>query len=167
MQRVENGLFVSVDYTGTLEDGEVFDSSDGREPLEVEVGSGSVIPGFESALMGMSLNESKTFTLAPEEAYGDRDEERMHDFPASDIPEGMTPEVGQTLMLKTPQGQQIPARVDSVDDEKVVFDLNHPLAGRALTFSVKVVGISETATQSHAGCSSEQCASGGCDCGCG
>lgn len=163
MQKVESGLFVSVDYTGTLDSGEVFDSSEGRQPLEVQMGAGNVIPGFETALMGMALNESKTVTLPPEEAYGQRDESRMHDFPTSDIPEGMTPQVGQTLMLSTPQGQQIPAKVDSIDDEKVVFDLNHPLAGQALTFEIKVVGISDTATQQHAGCDSEGC--GGCDCG--
>jgi peptidylprolyl isomerase len=157
MEKVASGLFVSVDYTGTLDNGDVFDSSEGCRPLEVQIGSDSVIPGFESALMDMSLNESKTFTLSPEEAYGQRDDSRMHEFPKSDIPDGMTPEVGQTLMLSTPKGQQIPARVDRIDDEKVVFDLNHPLAGKSLTFTIKVVGISETATQEHGGC--------GCDCG--
>ena len=156
MEKVESGLFVSIEYTGTLESGEVFDTSEGRRPLEVQMGSGNVIPGFESALEGMTLNESKTFTLSPEEAYGHRDEDRMHPFPKSDIPAGMTPEVGQTLMLSTPQGQQIPARVDRIDDKEVIFDLNHPLAGQSLTFSIEVVGISETATQQHVGC--------GCDC---
>ena len=164
MDKVESGVFVSIDYKGTLDNGDVFDSSHGRHPLEIQMGTGSVIPGFESALMGMSLNETKTFTLTPEEAYGHRDESRMHDFPKSDIPDGMAPEVGQTLMLSTPQGQQIPARVDSIDDDKVVFDLNHPLAGKSLTFEIEVVGISETATQQHAGCGSH-CASDGCDCG--
>jgi peptidylprolyl isomerase len=164
MEKVANGLFVSVDYTGTLDNGDVFDSSEGRQPLEVRMGSGSVLPGFESALMGMSLNEAKTFTLSPEDAYGDRDDSRMHNFPKSDIPTGMAPEVGQILMLSTQQGQQIPARVDSIDGEKVTFDLNHPLAGKSLTFNIKVVGISDTATRQHAGCGS-QCSSGGCDCG--
>jgi peptidylprolyl isomerase len=164
MEKVASGLFVSVDYTGTLDNGEVFDSSEGRRPLEVQVGSGSVIPGFESALMGMSLNETKTFTLSPEEAYGCRDERRMHELPKSGIPAGMEPEVGQTLVLSTPQGQQLPARVDSIDDEKVTFDLNHPLAGKSLTFKVEVVGISETATQQHCGCGSES-PGGGCGCG--
>ncbi len=163
MQKVANGLFVSVDYTGTLDNGEVFDTSEGRQPLEVQIGSGSVIPGFESALLGMSLNETKTVTLSPEEAYGQRDDSRMHDFPKSDIPAGMEPEVGQTLVLTTPQGQQIPARVDSVDEDKVVFDLNHPLAGQALTFQIEVVGISDTATQQSEGCGSN-CGHGcGCD----
>ena len=163
MEKVENGLFVSVNYTGTLDDGKVFDSSRGRQPLEVQMGSGNVIAGFESALDGMSLNETKTFTLSPEDAYGHRDDSRMHDFPTSDIPDGMEPKVGQTLMLSTPQGQQIPARVDSIDDQKVVFDLNHPLAGKSLTFEIEVVGISETATQQSSGCGSH-CSSGGCGC---
>ena len=164
MEKVDNGLFVSVDYTGTLDSGEIFDTSEGRQPLEVEMGSGSVLPGFESALMDMSLNETKTFTLSAEDAYGQRDDSRMHEFPRSDIPEGKAPEVGQVLMLSTPQGQQIPARVDSIDEEKVTFDLNHPLAGQSLTFNIKVVGINETATQQHASCSCD-CSSDGCDCG--
>ena len=164
MEKVDNGLFVSVDYTGTLDSGETFDSSEGRDPLEVQMGSGSVLPGFESALMDMSLNETKTFTLSAEDAYGQRDDSRMHEFPRSDIPEGMAPEVGQVLMLSTPQGQQMPARVDSIDEEKVTFDLNHPLAGQSLTFNIKVVGINETATQQHAGCGCD-CSSDGCDCG--
>lgn len=164
MKKVESGLFVSVDYKGTLENGEVFDSSEGRQPMEIQMGSGRVIPGFESAIMGMSLNETKTFTLSPEEAYGHRDDSRMHEFPKADIPAGMEPEVGQTLMLNTSKGQQIPARVDSIDDEKVTFDLNHPLAGQSLTFKIEVVGINESATQHHGGCGSD-CSSGGCGCG--
>jgi peptidylprolyl isomerase len=164
MEKVESGLFVSVDYTGVLDNGDVFDSSEGRQPLEIQMGSGSVLPGFESALMGMTLNETKTFTLSPEDAYGQRDESRMHNFPKSDIPTGMEPEVGQILMLSTQQGQQIPARVDSIDEDKVTFDLNHPLAGKSLTFNIKVMEISENATQQHGGCGS-QCSSGECDCG--
>ncbi len=155
---------MSVDYTGTLEDGDVFDSSQGRQPLEIQMGSGNLIPGFESALMGMSLNDTKTFTLSPEEAYGHRDENRMHAFPKADVPDGMEPTVGETLMLSSPQGQQIPARVDRIDDENVIFDLNHPLAGKSLTFEVKVVGINVTATQQDGGYGSH-CSEGGCGCG--
>ena len=169
MQKVESGLFVSIDYTGTLDDGDVFDSSKGRAPLEVQMGTGSLISGFESALMGMSLNESKTFTLSPAEAYGERDPQRMHEFPRSQVPEGVSPEVGQTLSLRTPDGHEIPARVDSIDETKIVFDLNHPLAGKSLTFDITVVGISQTATQQHqsCGCDCSQnggCGTGGCDC---
>ena len=163
MEKVEGSLFVSVDYTGTLDNGEVFDSSAGRQPLEVQMGTGSVISGFENALMGMSLNETKTVTLPPEEAYGDRDESRLHAFPKSEIPPGMEPKVGQTLMLSTPQGQQIPAQVASMDDANVIFDLNHPLAGQSLTFTLKVVGISDVATHPQGACGSG-CSGGGCDC---
>jgi len=163
MQKVENGLFVSVDYTGTLDNGEEFDSSKGRQPLEVQVGSGNVIPGFESALVGMSLNESKTFTLPPEEAYGQRDDSRTYEFPKSDIPQGMDPQVGQVLGLTDKNGQQVPAQIVRVDDKNVVFDLNHPLAGQTLTFEIQVVGISQTRTQQPAGCGAT-CASGGCGC---
>jgi peptidylprolyl isomerase len=168
MQKVENGLYVSVDYTGTLESGEVFDASKDREPLEVHMGAGNMIPGFESALMGMALNESKTFTLSPEEAYGHRDDSRTYDFPRSEIPQGMEPEVGQILALTNPDGQKIPARVDRMDDETVFFDLNHPLAGESLTFAVQVLGISKTAVQTTDGCNCSS-SDGGCghsDSGC-
>jgi len=163
MQKVENGLFVSVDYTGTLGSGEVFDSSKDREPLEVHMGAGNMIPGFESALMGMALNESKTFTLAPEDAYGQRDDSRTYACPKSDIPEGMEPEVGQILALTNPDGQQIPARVDRMDEKNVYFDLNHPLAGETLTFTVEIMGINETALQTNQGCG---CSTSNSGCGC-
>jgi len=159
-EKVEKGLFVNVDYTGTLSSGEVFDSSKDRQPLEVQIGSGGVIPGFESALMGMSLNESKTFTLQPEEAYGQRDESRTYDFPKSQLPDGLNPEVGQMLMLTNQDGQQMPATVDRIEAESVVFDLNHPLAGKALTFTVEVVGISNSPSQACAGCGGSCAADG-------
>jgi peptidylprolyl isomerase len=158
MEKVENGHFVSVHYKGTLQSGEVFDTSEGRHPLEVEMGAGQIIPGFEEALMGMSLNEKKVFTLDPEDAYGQKDESLTHSFPRADVPAEMNPEVGQTLALSSPEGRQFPAMITEVDDEKVVVDLNHPLAGETLTFDIKVVGISATATQDPAGCGS------GCAC---
>ncbi len=161
MQKVDQDLFVSVEYTGILDGGEEFDSSKGRPPLEVQIGAGNVIPGFESALMGMGVNDSKTFTLSPEEAYGVRDEDRVYDFPKAEIPQGMEPEVDQILALTTKDGQQIPARVDRIEDETVVFDLNHPLAGQSLTFSIEIVGISETPTQVSDDCGSS-CSSGCC-----
>ncbi len=162
MQKVENGVFVSVNYTGTLNNGEQFDSSEGRPPLEFKVGDGQMIKGFDSAVVGMSLNEEKTFTLAPEEAYGARNEDHQHEFPRAEIPPEITPEVGQTLALTSPEGQQIPARIVAVDEEKVTFDLNHPLAGQSLTFKIEVVGISDTPTQQPVGCGGD--CSSGCDC---
>lgn len=158
MQKVENGLFISVHYKGTLDNGDVFDSSEGRPPLEVQMGAGQLLKGFEAALADMALNEKKTFTLTPEEAYGPRDSKRMHSFARADVPPEMDPQVGQAIALTTPDGQQVPARIAQVDDEQVAVDLNHPLAGQALTFAIEVVGISPTATQQHAGCG------GGCEC---
>ena len=158
MEKVETGQFVSVHYKGTLQNGEVFDTSEGRHPLEVQIGEGQIISGFENALMGMSLNEKKVFTLDPEDAYGQKDESLTHSFPRADVPAEMNPEVGQTVALCTSEGQQVPALITEMDAEKVVVDLNHPLAGQTLTFDVEVVGISATATQEAAGCGS------GCAC---
>ena len=152
MQKVENGQFVSVHYKGTLQNGEVFDTSEGRHPLEVQMGAGQIISGFEKALMGMSVKEKKVFTLDPEEAYGQRDNSLTQSFPRADVPVEVKAEVGQTVALTSPDGQQVPAIIAEVDDEKVVVDLNHPLAGQTLTFDIEVVGISDTATQDPAGC---------------
>jgi peptidylprolyl isomerase len=157
MEKVENNMYISVHYKGTLGNGEVFDSSDGREPLEVKMGEGQLIRGFENALMGMSLNEKKSFTIVAQDAYGEKDEKLMYNFPRADIPAGADPQVGQMIGLQTPDGRHVPAQVVSVDDEKVVLDMNHPLAGEALTFDIEVVGISDKPTQAQAGC--------GCGCG--
>ena len=159
MDKVAEGVFVSVEYTGKLDDGHVFDTSHGRRPLEVEIGSGSLIQGFEKELMGMSLNEKKTFTLEPKEAYGERDEGLKKSFSREEIPPGMEPKVGQNVALTGPQGQQLPGRISSVSEEAVVVDLNHPLAGKSLTFEVEVVGISGEPSEKQ-GCS------GGCSSGC-
>ena len=165
MKKVENGLFVSIQYTGTLESGEVFDSSQGRQPLEVEIGTGRVLKEFETALLGMALNEKKVFTLAAEDAYGERKDDLKHTFARADLPAEADPKVGDVMRLSTADGQQFPARIAEADEEKVVVDLNHPLAGQALTFEVEVVGISDTQTQAPMGCGSGcDCSSEGCDC---
>ena len=158
MEKVENGSFVSVDYKGILEDGQVFDTSHGRQPIEIQMGAGRLIKGFENELMGMALNEKKVFTLAPEDAYGQRDEDQTHSFPRSEFPPGIKPRVGMTIGLSNPEGQQVPARIVHLDDEKLTLDLNHPLAGKSLTFEIQVVGISSTQTQTPMSCGS------GCDC---
>lgn len=162
MQKVESSMYVSVHYIGTLANGEQFDSSEGRPPLEFKTGAGQMIKGFEAAVMGMSLNEKKVFTLSPEDAYGERDENHTREFPRAEVPPEITPEVGQLLALTSPEGQQIPASVTAVDDEKMTVDLNHPLAGQSLTFEVEVVGISDTPTQQPAGCGGD--CSSGCTC---
>jgi len=165
MDTVSNGLYVSVDYKGTLPNGQVFDSSEGRAPLEVQMGAGQLIEGFEKALMGMTLNEKKTFTLAPEEAYGEVDEDRKHTFPKNDVPAEMDPQVGQTVGLTTQDGRQIPAQIVAVDGDGVTVDFNHPLAGQSLTFEIEVVGISNAPTQ-NTGCGCD-CSSGAPEGGCG
>jgi len=164
MQKVENGMYVSVMYTGTLESGEVFDTSEGCAPLEFQTGAGQMIKGFEDAVMGMALNEKKKFTLEPEEAYGLRDESRVIDFPRAKLPEGMDPKVGESLAFSTPDGRRVPARLAKMDDENLTFDLNHPLAGVSLTFAIEVVGISDAPTQESRDCGSGCDCSSGCSC---
>ena len=163
MEKVENGIFVSVDYKGTLENGEVFDTSIGRQPLEIQMGAKQLIKGFENELMGMALNEKKVFTLAPEDAYGHRDESLTRSFPRSEVPPEMNPQVGMTIGLTTPEGHQVPAQIVHLDDEKLTMDLNHPLAGESLTFEIEVVGISTTQTQKPMSCGSGCDCSSGCD----
>ena len=155
MEKVEKGVFVSVDYTGSLQNGQVFDTSHGCRPLEVQMGSGQLIAGFENELMGMTLNDKKTFTLTPEDAYGHRDESLIREFARAGLPSEIEPEIGMMLALQSPEGRQVPARITHLDDEKLSVDLNHPLAGEALTFEIEVVGISDSPTQSHAGCGSD------------
>jgi peptidylprolyl isomerase len=134
------------------------------QKVEFKVGEGQMIKGFEEAVMGMQLNEKKTFTLSPEEAYGERDESYTHEFPTAEIPPEVVPEVGQTLALTSPEGHHIPARIVAVDEETVTFDLNHPLAGESLTFDIQIMSISETPTQEPKGCGSDCDCSSGCEC---
>ena len=157
-QKVENGKYVSVDYEGRLDSGEVFDSSTNSGPLEVKVGDGHVIRGFEDALVGMELSEKKVFTLNPDEAYGNRDEDQLHTFSRTEVPAEMDPQVGDIIGLQTTDGQQVPATIADADEEKIVVDLNHPLAGKSLTFEVEVVNISDAPTQDQSGCGA------GCSC---
>jgi peptidylprolyl isomerase len=164
VEKVENGMFVSVDYKGSLGNGEVFDSSYGRQPLEIQMGAGQLIKGFENELLGMALNDKKIFTLNPEDAYGKRDENLTQSFARSEVPAEMNPKIGMTVGLHTPEGRQVPARITHVDDDKLTLDLNHPLAGESLTFEIEVVGISNTPTQTPMGCGSGCDCSSGCEC---
>jgi peptidylprolyl isomerase len=151
MKTVENGNFVKLHYTGRLGNGEIFDSSQGCQPLEVQVGRGHVIKGFEDALFGMVLNEKKTFTLTPDEAYGERDEEAFQSFMRDKLPPGFQAEAGQVIGIQSSDGCQAPAVITHVDDEKIVVDLNHPLAGQSLTFDIEVVEINDQPTVSACG----------------
>jgi FKBP-type peptidyl-prolyl cis-trans isomerase 2 len=141
MKKVENGDTVVVNYTGKLEDGSVFDTSlaEGREPLTVKLGEGSLINGFELGLMGMSEGESKTITIECENAYGHSNPNMIVDVPKTQMQD--TPSVGDTLYAQTPQGP-IPVKVLEVNEETVKIDGNHPLAGKTLIFDLELVSVS-------------------------
>ena len=133
------GSKVKVHYTGTLDDGTVFDSSEGRDPLEFTIGQSQVIPGFENGIKEMKLNQEKTIKVKPEEAYGEKHEKLIMKLPRDKFPKEI--EANGRLILKGPEGQQIPAMITEINDKEVTIDLNHTLAGKELTFKVKVVEI--------------------------
>lgn len=141
MQQVKNGDTVKVHYHGKLDDGTTFDSSAGRDPLEFEVGSGSVIPGFDDGVMGMSVGEKKTITIPAEEAYGSVEEDRIFEFPVDRFPPDLKPEEGMALNMSNGQGDYIPVVISEVRDDVVVLDANHPLAGKDLTFDLELMEI--------------------------
>lgn len=135
---IESGTKVKVHYKGTLDDGSVFDSSENRDPLEFQVGTGQVIPGFDNAVQDMEVGATKTVTIPCSEAYGERRDEMVLSLSQEQFPEGMNPEVGKSLKLTTPQGPLI-AQITEVTEESVVIDANHPLAGKDLTFELTLV----------------------------
>ncbi|NCI47145.1 FKBP-type peptidyl-prolyl cis-trans isomerase [Sediminibacterium soli] len=141
MQQVKKGDTVKVHYHGRLTDGTTFDSSDGREPLEFEVGSGMVIPGFDDGVTGMTVGEKKTVTIPADEAYGPKNDEMIMEFPRDRFPEDMVPEVGMQLNMSNGSGQNFPVVIVEVQDETVILDANHPLAGEDLTFDLELVDI--------------------------
>lgn len=136
---IEAGDTVSVHYTGRVEKGEVFDSSKGRRPLTFTVGAGQIIRGFDEAVVGMLVGDTKTVTIPPEMGYGPRREELVVDIPKDTVPEGMELEKGMMIELVDPQGNKIPAEVFEILDEVVKMDLNHFLAGKTLVFDIEVV----------------------------
>ena len=136
----KEGNFVKVEYTGSFEDGTIFDSSEKHgQPLQFQVGMKQMIPGFEKAVMGMEVGEEKEVTLNPEEAYGQVNEELIQKVPKDKTPPEV--EVGMILGMNLPDGKQVPARVTGVNDQEVILDLNHELAGKTLHFKIKVVEI--------------------------
>ena len=142
MTQVKENNTVKVHYTGKLTDGQVFDSSEGKEPLEFTLGQGRLIPGFEKGLIDMKLNEKKTINIAVEDAYGAPREDLIIEVSKSELPQEMAPEVGMGLVSRTPEGQEMNLLVVEVKDETVILDGNHPLAGRDLVFDLEVVEIS-------------------------
>ncbi len=141
MAKAKQGDTVKVHYTGKLADETQFDSSRGREPLEFELGAGNVIPGFEKAIEGMDVGETKQVHIPADEAYGPRREELLIDVERSNLPEGMSPEVGQRLQMQRTDGQTVIVSVSAVDENQITVDANHPLAGRDLFFDIELVEI--------------------------
>lgn len=134
---MEKGKLVRVHYTGTLDDGTVFDSSIGREPLEFRAGMGQMIPGFDAAVLEMEVGDKKTVHIPAAEAYGEHDERRTATLPR----EGFNGEVGMKVMLKTVTGAPMAAVITAIDDNTVTVDFNHELAGKDLNFEIEVVEV--------------------------
>lgn len=144
MQQVQNGDKVRVHYHGKLRNGDTFDSSDGREPLEFTVGSGQVIKGFDDGVRGMSPGDKKTVEIPVQDAYGEKNDDMLIEFPKSQFPPDMNPETGMQLMMNNGQGQSFPVNIIEVKEDTVILDANHPLAGQDLIFDLELVEIVPT-----------------------
>src|SRR5690606_4967621 len=141
MSKVKENDTVKVHYTGKLTNGQVFDSSLEREPLEVALGQGQLIPGFEKGLIDMAVNEKKTITIDKEEAYGEVNEQLFQKISKSQLPDDLKPEVGMGLVGANAEGQQQQFRVAKVEENDIILDANHPLAGQDLVFELEVVAV--------------------------
>lgn len=138
MAEASVGDTVRVSYEGRLDDGTVFDSTGDGDPLEFTLGTDEVIQGFEQAVAGMAPGDSKTVTLDPDEAYGDRDEDLVFVVEQEQLPEDLDPEPGDRLQVRPPEGDSFEVHVVDVGEDRVVLDANHPLAGRELTFDMEL-----------------------------
>jgi len=146
-EKVKKGDFIKVHYTGTFDDGTVFDSSEKRgEPLAFQTGSKQLIKGFDDAVMGMKEGDEKNIKLNPSEAYGDPNPELIKKVPRERLPPEPEPKIGMMLILSSPQGMQLPAKITAVDEKEITIDLNHPLAGKTLNFTIKLLEISKDAS---------------------
>lgn len=141
MSQAKIGDTVQIHYTGTLDDGTQFDSSAGRDPLEFELGSGGVIPGFDKAVEGMAIGDNKSVRIDPDDAYGPRHDQLVQEVPRNSLPDNLTPEVGMALQSSSPDGQVALFTVVAVSDDTFTVDGNHPLAGQALSFDIELVAI--------------------------
>ena len=141
MQEAKNGNQVKVHYHGRLNDGTTFDSSEGRSPLQFEVGAGQVIKGFEDGVLGMKEGEKKTVHIPVHEAYGEKSEDMIIEFPLDQFPADMKPEIGMQLNLRGQDGRSFPVVISEVKKDLVVLDGNHPLAGKDLIFDIEMVEI--------------------------
>jgi FKBP-type peptidyl-prolyl cis-trans isomerase 2 len=141
MMAIKKGDKVKIEYTGTLDDGTVFDTSEGKTPLEFEAGSGKVIKGFDDAILGMGKGEEKNVKIEAKNAYGDNNPKLKKKIPRDQLPKDQEPKPGMVLVVKTSNGQQFPAKIAEVADKEITLDLNHPLAGKNLNFKIKIVDV--------------------------
>ncbi len=141
MQPAKKGDKVKVHYHGKLTNGNTFDSSEGREPLEFEIGGGMVIAGFDDGVTGMTIGEKKTVNIPADQAYGPKQEEMIMEFPKDRFPADMVPEVGMQLNMSNGSGQNFPVVIVELKEDIVVLDANHPLAGEELVFDLELVEI--------------------------
>ena len=141
MKSAESGSAVRVHYTGTLDDGNVFDSSRERDPLEFTIGSGQLIKCFEDTVLGMTAGDVRTVKIQAAEAYGDRRDELVITINKQQFPENISPAEGLQLDLKSPDGSVLNAIITTVEEESVILDANHPLAGKDLNFDIELIEI--------------------------
>lgn len=140
---IKKGDKIKVEYTGTLDDGTVFDSSEKHgKPLEFEVGSGQIIKGFDEAVIGMEKGQEKEIKLTPDQAYGQPNPDLVKKVPKDKLPKEPEPKAGMMMVVGTPDGKQLPAKIVEIGENEISLDLNHPLAGKNLNFKIKVVDIS-------------------------
>jgi peptidylprolyl isomerase/FKBP-type peptidyl-prolyl cis-trans isomerase SlpA len=140
--QAKEGDEVQVHYTGKLEDGTVFDTSQDGDPLSFTIGENRVIPGFESAVVGMEPGDTKTTEIEPEQAYGEHRDDMVMELDRDQIPENVEPDVGQQLQLRLENGQTVPVLITALGEETVTIDANHPLAGRTLIFEIELIDVS-------------------------
>lgn len=167
-QTIKAGDTISVHYTGKLQSGKIFDSSEGREPLKFTVGSGMLIKGFDQAVIGMQTGESTNVVIEPDQGYGQRNEEMFVEIPKNVIPEDLPLTEGVQVQLQDPEGRPLPATVAEIGEEVVKMDLNHFLAGKTLEFDIQIVEMglepdSHACGQGQCGCDSHE-DNGGCSC---
>jgi peptidylprolyl isomerase len=141
MTQAKAGDTIRIHYTGTLTSGEVFDSSEGRDPLEFTLGSGMIIKGLDQAIYGMIVGEKKVVVIAAADAYGDMNPDARQAVPRSEFPDDIPAEVGTQLQMQSPEGQVIPVTITEVSDTEITLDANHMLAGKDLTFDFEITGI--------------------------
>ena len=163
---VEKGKYVQIQYTGTFDNGEIFDSNVGQEALEFQVGSGSVINGLDQGVMGMKIEDEKEITVTPGEGYGDYNNEFVLTVPLSEMKANFNPEPGMIISIQMENGGLIPARITEVNDASVILDLNHPLAGKTLHFKVKILAINDVAQMEDrcGSCNDDSCSDDSCCC---